>query len=50
MLALDVTRAQFSDMLRLWKAGRCKEFHVTLEEEAGGSWPVRSWGMGVRLT
>jgi hypothetical protein len=37
MLALDDTRAQFSDMLRLWKAGRFKEFHFTLEEEADGS-------------
>jgi hypothetical protein len=26
------------------------EFHFTLEEEAGGSWPVRSWGMGIGLT
>ena len=50
MLALDVTRAQFSDMLRLWKANRFKEFHFTLEEEADGSCPVHSWGMGVRLT
>ena len=49
MLTLEVTRAQFSDMLRLWEAGRFKEFHFTLEEEDDGSWPVQSWGMEVRL-
>jgi hypothetical protein len=37
-------------MLRLWEAGRFKEFHFALEEEADGSWPVHSGGMGVRLT
>jgi hypothetical protein len=37
-------------MLRLWEAGRFKEFHFALEEEADGSWPVHSWGMGVQLT
>ena len=48
-LAIEVTRGQFSDMLRLWKAGRFKEFHFTLEEEANGSWAVHSWGVGARL-
>jgi hypothetical protein len=38
-LALYITRAQFSDLLRLL-AGRLKECHFTLEETADGSWPV----------
>jgi hypothetical protein len=36
-LALDVTREQLSDMLRLRKAGRLKEFHFKLEVEANES-------------
>jgi hypothetical protein len=35
MLAFEVTRGQFLDMLRLWEAGRFKEFHFTLEEAKG---------------
>ena len=45
-LSLQVTRAQFSDMLPRFEAGQFREFHFTLEDEAGGNWPVHSWGMG----
>jgi hypothetical protein len=46
-LSLDVTRAQFSDMLPRIEAHRFKDFHFTVEEkDAEGRWPVRSWGMG----
>lgn len=44
-LSLDVTRSQFSDMLRLLEAKRFKDFHFTVEEGAEGTWPVRDWGM-----
>ena len=45
ILALDVTRGQFSDMLRMSEANRLKDFYFTIEDEADGSWPVRSWGV-----
>ncbi|RWC89825.1 MAG: hypothetical protein EOS32_28970 [Mesorhizobium sp.] len=46
-LSLDVTRAQFSDMLPRFEAHRIKDFFFTVEErDAKGRWPVRSWGMG----
>lgn len=45
-LSLEVTRAQFSDMLPRFEAGLFKDFHFTLEERKDESWPVRSWGMG----
>ncbi|MER8536663.1 hypothetical protein NKH61_27650 [Mesorhizobium sp. M1005] len=46
-LSLDVTRAQFSDMLPRFEAKRFRDFHFTVEDkEADGRWPVRSWGMG----
>ena len=44
-LSLEVTRGQFSDMLRILEARRLKDFHFTLEDEADGFWPVYSWGM-----
>jgi hypothetical protein len=44
-LSLDVTRAQFSDMLRMLEANALKNFHFTHEEEGDGTWPVLSWGM-----
>jgi hypothetical protein len=44
-LSLEVTRGQFSDMLRMLEAGRLKEFRFALEDEAEGSWPIHSWGM-----
>ncbi|WP_245261301.1 hypothetical protein [Mesorhizobium sp. L103C131B0] len=46
-LSLDVTRAQFSDMLPRFEAKRFRDFYFTVEEKrADGRWPVRSWGMG----
>jgi hypothetical protein len=48
-LSLQVTRAQLSDMLPRIEARRFKDFHFTVEEKAGDSWPVRSWGMGIEL-
>jgi|SRR5690606_25810092 len=49
-LSLQVTRAQFSDMLPRIEARRFKDFHFTVEEEVEGSWPVRSWGMGAEAS
>lgn len=46
MLSLDVTRPQYSDMLGMIAARRFRYFHFTIGEQAGASWPVRSWGMG----
>lgn len=46
-LSLQVTRAQFSDILPRIEARRFKEFYFTVEEAREGSWPVRSWGMGI---
>lgn len=48
-LSLEVTRPQFSDILRLLEVGRFKDFHFTVEGECDNSWPVRSWGMATRL-
>jgi hypothetical protein len=48
-LSLEVTRGQFSDMLRMLEAKRLKDFHFTIEEARDGSWPVRSWGMSTTL-
>lgn len=48
-LSLEVTRAQFSDMLPRIEARGFRDFHFTLEEEVAGSWPVRSWGMGAAV-
>lgn len=47
-MSLDVSRAQFSDMLRSFDHGLPKGFYFTLEEGVDGVWPVRSWGMTVR--
>jgi hypothetical protein len=44
-LSLEVTRAQFSDILKMLGAKRLKDFHFTVEEGSDGSWPVHSWGM-----
>lgn len=44
-LSLEVTRPQFSDMVRFLEAGRFKEFHFTIEDGADDSWPIHSWGM-----
>jgi hypothetical protein len=48
-LSLEVTRGQFSDMLRMLETKRLKDFHFTLEEEVDGSWPIYSWGMSTTL-
>jgi hypothetical protein len=48
-LSLEVTRRQFSDMLRMLEAKRLKDFHFTVEDAADGSWPVYSWGMSATL-
>lgn len=48
-LSLEVTRSQFSDVLRMLEAKRLKDFHFTIEEAYDGSWPVRSWGMTTAL-
>ncbi|KAB2688935.1 hypothetical protein [Brucella tritici] len=49
-LSFNVTREQFSDVLRLVETQRFKEFHFTVEDaERENAWPVRSWGMATRL-
>lgn len=49
-LALQVTREQFSNMLRMLEANRLKELHFTVEaERKSGSWPVHSWGMSAPM-
>ncbi|GLS39186.1 hypothetical protein GCM10010869_47830 [Mesorhizobium tianshanense] len=48
-LSLEVTRAQFSDMLPRLEANSLKDFHFTLDEKSERFWPVRSWGMGAPL-
>jgi hypothetical protein len=47
-LSLKVTRAQFSDMLRMLEANRLKDLHFTVEEGANGSWPVHTWGIQIK--
>jgi hypothetical protein len=47
-LSLRVTRAQFSDMLRMLEAKRLKDIHFTVEEQADGSWPINSWTVEVK--
>lgn len=49
-LGLDVTRAQFSDLIPLLDAKRLTHFLFMLEAERRGAWPVRSWGMGTRFS
>ncbi len=50
-LSFNVTRKQFSDLLRLLETERFKEFHFTVEDaERNNAWPVRSWGMATRLS
>lgn len=48
-LSIEVTRGQFSDMLRMLEAKRLKDFHFTLGDETNGSWPIYSWGMSATL-
>jgi hypothetical protein len=49
MVSLVVGREQYSDMLRLLEAKRFRHFHFTVEEPAGKTWPIRSWGMAATL-
>ena len=44
-LSLEVTRCQFSDMLRMLETKRLRSFHFSVEDGTNGSWPVFSWGM-----
>jgi hypothetical protein len=46
-LSLEVTRDQFSDMLRMFEANKRKDVHFTVEDQVDGSWPVHSWGIQV---
>lgn len=48
-LSLEVTRGQFSDMLRMLELQRLKDLHFTVEDGANGCWPVLSWGMSAAL-
>jgi hypothetical protein len=48
-LSLEVTRGQFSDMLRMLEAKRLKDLHFTVEDGANDPWPVFSWGMSAAL-
>jgi len=48
-LSLEVTREQFSDMLRILESKRLKSFHFTVEDKVDKSWPVFSWGMSASL-
>lgn len=48
-LTLQVTRGQFSDMLKMFEVKRLKDLHFTVEDGANGSWPVFSWGISAAL-
>jgi hypothetical protein len=48
-LSLEVTRGQFSDMLRMLEVKRLRDFQFTVEDATDGSWPVYSWGMSAIL-
>lgn len=48
-LSLEVTRSQFSDILRMLEAKRLKDLHFTLEDGDKGSWPIFSWSMSAAL-
>jgi hypothetical protein len=47
-LSLNVTRDQFSDMLRMSEANKLRDLHFTVEDGSGGSWPVHSWGVQIK--
>ncbi|MEE4013465.1 hypothetical protein V1T76_15440 [Roseibium sp. FZY0029] len=44
-LELNVTRPQFSDLVRSFENGIPKNLHFTVEKKADGLWPIRSWGI-----
>lgn len=51
-LTLDVTREQFSDILRLHESGGLQTFHFTVKAQRGDaphSWPIQGWGMSVNF-
>lgn len=48
-LSLEVTRSQFSDMLRMLEVQRLKNLRFTVEDGSEGSWPIFSWGMSAAL-
>ncbi len=48
-LSLEVTRPQFSDVVRVLEARRLKEFYFTAEDGAEGHWPIHSWGMTTEI-
>lgn len=48
-LSLEVTRPQFSDMVRVLETGRFKVFYFTVEEGGDNSWPIHSWGMTTEI-
>ncbi len=49
MLSLEVSRPQYSDMLRMFEVKRFRSFHFTVAEPDGKVWPIRSWGMSATL-
>jgi len=49
-LALEVCRAQFSDLLRMLEGQRCKGLNFSIEAASRKNcWPVRSWGVAAKL-
>lgn len=48
-LSLDVTRAQFTDLLRSIEYKRFRRFRFAVGEARDGSWPVTSWGTEFEL-
>lgn len=49
-LSLNVTRAQFSDILRVLETHHNRGFHFTVEPAGEGrTWPVKSWGIAIPL-
>jgi hypothetical protein len=49
VLSLNVTRPQYSDLLRMIVTKRFGALDFTVEERVGNSWPIRSWGMATSL-
>lgn len=44
-LSLEVARAQFYDVFRMFEANKLRELHNTRRRCIDGSWPVHSWGI-----
>jgi hypothetical protein len=49
VLSLNVTRAQYSDLLWMIVTKKFGPLDFTVEERVGNSWPIRSWGMATSL-